>query len=109
MMVLDRNGDRCAQIDRQGRFFRIEDMDPEYVRTNVSDTYTEWAGRYVKNAYDASLPADAPTLDVDICVMLKQQGKAFKIEKHTHTYPQDRQAGALLSSQLMVHQDDCRA
>ena len=87
MMVLDRNGDRCAQVDRQGRFFRIEDMDPEYVRTNVSDTYTEWAGRYVKNAYDASLPADAPTLDVDICVMLKQQGKAFKIEKHTHTYP----------------------
>lgn len=87
LMVLDRNGDRCAQVDRQGRFFRVEDMDPDYVKANVSDTYAEWAGRYVKNAYDASLPADAPTLDVDICVMLKQQGKAFKIEKHTHTYP----------------------
>ena len=87
MMVVDRNGDRCAQVDRQGRFFRIEDLDPDYVRANVSESYSEWAGRYVKNAYDSSLPADAPTLDVDLCVMLKQQGKAFKIEKHTHTYP----------------------
>ena len=87
LMVLDRNGDRCAQVDRQGRFFRVEDMDPDYVKTNVSESYVEWAGRYVKNAYDSSLAPDAPTLDVDICVMLKQQGKAFKIEKHTHTYP----------------------
>lgn len=87
LMVVDANGDRCAQVDRQGRFFRIEDMDAEYVKANVSADYAEWAGRFVKNAYDSSLPEDAPTLDVDICVMLKQQGKAFKIEKHTHTYP----------------------
>ena len=87
LMVVDRNGDRCAQVDRQGRFFRIEDMDPDYAAANVSDEYSEFAGRYVKNAYDASLAEDAPTLDVDICVMLKQQNKAFKIEKHTHTYP----------------------
>ncbi|MGM9747881.1 MAG: class I tRNA ligase family protein, partial [Candidatus Cryptobacteroides sp.] len=71
----------------KGRFFRIEDLDPDYVKTRVSDSYAEFAGRYVKNAYDDSLPADAPTLDVDLCVMLKQQGKAFKIEKHVHTYP----------------------
>ncbi len=87
LMVVDRNGDRCAQVDRQGRFFRIEDMDPDYAAANVSADYSEFAGRYVKNAYDASLAEDAPTLDVDICVMLKQQNKAFKIEKHTHTYP----------------------
>lgn len=87
LMVVDRNGDLCAQVDRQGRFFRIEDMDPAYVSENVSPEYAEFAGRYVKNAYDASLPEDAPTLDVDICVMLKQQNKAFRIEKHTHTYP----------------------
>ncbi len=87
LMVVDRNGDRCAQVDRQGRFFRIEDMEPDYAAANVSAEYSEFAGRYVKNAYDASLAEDAPTLDVDICVMLKQQNKAFKIEKHTHTYP----------------------
>lgn len=49
--------------------------------------YGEYAGRYVKNAYDDSLPADAPTLDVDLSVMLKGEGRAFKIEKHTHSYP----------------------
>ena len=87
LMVVDRNGDRQAQVDRQGRFYRIEDLDADYVAGNVSDAYREFAGRYVKNAYDSSLAPDAPTLDVDICVMLKQQGKAFKIEKHTHTYP----------------------
>ncbi len=87
LRVLDRNGEYQAQVDRQGRFFRIEDLDPAYVAERVSDDYKEFAGRYVKNAYDSSLDADAPTLDVDICVMLKQQGKAFRIEKHTHNYP----------------------
>lgn len=87
LRVLDRNGEPQAQVDRQGRFFRIEDLDPDYVSERVSPDYSEFAGRYVKNAYDSSLPEDAPTLDVDLCVMLKQQGKAFKIEKHVHTYP----------------------
>ncbi len=87
LMVIDRNGDRQAQVDRKGRFYRVEDLDPDYVSERMSDDYREYAGRYVKNAYDDTLAQDAPTLDVDICVMLKQQGKAFKIEKHTHTYP----------------------
>ena len=87
LQVVDRNGDLQAQVDLRGRFFRVEDLDPDYVAANMSPEYTEWAGRYVKNAYDAELPADAPTLDVDICVMLKQQNKAFRIEKHTHNYP----------------------
>ena len=87
LMVMDRNGERQAQVDRKGRFYRIEDMDPTYVSERVSPEYAEFAGRYVKNAYDDTLGPDAPTLDVDLCVMLKQQGKAFKIEKHVHTYP----------------------
>ena len=87
LMVTDRNGDPQAQVDYQGRFYRLEDLDPEYVKERVSPDYTEWAGRYVKNAYDSTLAADAPTLDIDISLMLKAQGKAFKIEKHVHTYP----------------------
>ena len=87
MMVTDLNGDPQAQVDYQGRFCRLEDLDPAYVAERVDPSYTEWAGRYVKNAYDASLAPDAPTLDVDICVMLKAAGKAFRIEKHVHTYP----------------------
>ena len=88
LFVTDANGDPQAQVDPQGRFYRLEDLDKDYVQANVNTgLYAEWAGRYVKNAYDASLAPDAPTLDVDICVMLKGQNKAFRIEKHVHTYP----------------------
>ena len=87
LTVIDRDGNPQAQVDLKGRFFRLEDLDPGYVGERVGDDYREWAGRYVKNAYDDSLPADAPTLDVDLCVMLKKQGKAFRIEKHVHSYP----------------------
>ena len=87
MMALDREGRRQALVDRSGRFYPLEDLDPAYAAANVSPDYAEYAGRFVKNAFDDSLPADAPTLDIDLCVMLKQQGKAFKIQKHTHSYP----------------------
>ena len=87
LTVIDTDGNPQAQVDLKGRFFRLEDLDPGYVEERVCDDYREWAGRYVRNAYDDSLPADAPTLDVDLCVMLKKQGKAFRIEKHVHSYP----------------------
>lgn len=88
LFVRDINGDLQAQVDLKGRFCRIEDLDPDYVKENVNvEGYAEWAGRYVKNAYDDTLPEDAPTLDVDLCVYLKQKGQAFRIEKHVHTYP----------------------
>ncbi len=87
MMVLDRDLKRQAQVDREGRFFRLEDLDPDYVSTHVAPSYSEFAGRYVKNAFDDTLPKDAPTLDIDLCVMLKSEGKAFRIQKHVHSYP----------------------
>jgi len=87
LMVTDRNGDPQAQVDLRGRFYCVEDLDPAYVADRVSPEYAEWAGRYVKNAYDATLAPDAPTLDIDMCMMMKADGRAFKIEKHVHTYP----------------------
>ena len=87
LMVIDAAGDPQAQVDLKGRFCRIEDLDPAYVADRVSPEYREWAGRYVKNAYDDSLAPDAPTLDVDLCVMMKMAGKAFRIEKKVHSYP----------------------
>ena len=87
LMVLDKDGNRQAQVDRKGRFYRIEDLDPEYVKSNVSPEYREFAGRYVKNAFDDFIPADAPTLDVDLCMMMKADGRVFKIQKHVHSYP----------------------
>ena len=87
VMVLDRSGAKQAQVDRSGRFYRLEDLDPGFVKDYVSDSYGEYAGRAVKNAFDDSLPADAPTLDVDLCMMMKANGRAFRIQKHTHSYP----------------------
>ena len=87
IMVLDKSGKSQAQVDHEGRFYLLENLDEEYVRNFVSEEYKEFAGRYVKNAYDDSLPADAPTLDVDLCMMLKADGRAFKIQKHVHNYP----------------------
>ena len=88
LFLHDRAGKEQPMVDRKGRFFPIEDLDPEFVRTHVdAEAYGVWAGRYVKNAYDDTLPADAPTLDVDLSVALKAENKVFKIEKHTHSYP----------------------
>ena len=88
LFLVDKAGKNQPMVDRKGRFFPLEELDAEFVRTHVDvRKYGEYAGRYVKNAYDDSLPADAPTLDVDLSVMLKGEGRAFKIEKHTHSYP----------------------
>ena len=88
LYVKDKDGNPQAQVDVKGRFYRIEDLDPEYVKTNVNvDLYKQWSGRYVKNAYDPDATPETPTLDVDLCVWMKQENKAFKIEKHVHSYP----------------------
>ena len=91
MMVLDRDGNPQAQVDRQGRFYRIEDLDPEYASQRVAPEYSEFAGRYVKKGYkqyfEKNENPEDPTLDIDICMMLKADGRAFKIQKHVHSYP----------------------
>lgn len=88
LTLIDRDGNIRPMVDMQGRFFRIEDIDPNYVANNVDVVaYTPWAGKYVKNAYDASKSEGDETLDVELSLWLKQQGKVFKIEKHVHSYP----------------------
>ena len=88
MQVLDKNGNLRPLVDLQGKFYAIEDLDAEYVAKFVNvEAYKEFAGRFVKNAYDANLTDQDETLDISICMYLKQKGQAFKIEKHTHNYP----------------------
>lgn len=88
MMLLDKEGNQRPMVDLTGKYFRIEDLDPEFVKEKVNvDLYKEFAGRYVKNEYDSTLPADAPTLDVDLSVSLKAANKVFRIERHVHNYP----------------------
>ena len=88
LLLIDKDGNRQPMVDRTGKFFKLEDLSPDYVASNVNAAlYSEYAGRYVKNAYDENLTDDDTTLDIDLCVMLKQEGLAFKIEKHIHSYP----------------------
>ena len=73
-LFVDRDGNIRPMVDLTGRFFRIEDIDPEYVQEQCHvEAYRPWAGRICKNAYDPALAPDAETLDVAICMMLKQQ------------------------------------
>ncbi len=88
VMPVDKDGNPQAQVDRQGRFMRIEDMDPAYAAT-VDPSYKEYAGRYVKAGYKQyfeHVPEEG-TLDIDLCVMMKADGRAFKVQKHVHSYP----------------------
>lgn len=88
LLLIDNEGSRRPMVDLQGRFYALSDLDPEFVAACVDTAlYSEFAGRYVKNAYDESLAPDAPSLDVDIAVMLKKENKAFRIEKFVHSYP----------------------
>ena len=88
IMPVDKDGNRQAQVDRQGRFMRLEDMDAEYAAT-VDPSYKEYAGRYVKAGYKKYFEKEDEegTLDIDLCVMMKADGRAFKIQKHVHNYP----------------------
>lgn len=88
LLLLDKDENQRPMVDLTGKYFNLEDLDPSFVSDNVNvELYKEYAGRYVKNEYDDTLPADATTLDIDLCVMLKQQNRAFKIERHVHNYP----------------------
>jgi len=88
LQLIDKEGSKQPMVDKRGRLFRMEDIDPEYLKNNVNtDLYGEFAGRFVKNAYDPKLTENDTTLDIDLSILLKRENKAFKVEKHEHNYP----------------------
>ena len=88
LLLFDRDGKQLPMVDKRGRFAPIEDLDPEWVRANVdAEAYGKYAGKFVKNAYDPTKGEKDMSLDVELVIMLKEQGKLFKSEKHTHSYP----------------------
>ena len=88
LVLIDKEGTRVPMVDKQGRFFPVEDLDADFVEKYIdTKAYKEYAGRYVKNAYDENLTEDDATLDIDIAVMMKKQDLAFRVEKHVHNYP----------------------
>lgn len=88
MVFVTKKGEQRPMVDMTGKFFNIADLDEDFVKNQVDvAAYEPWAGRYVKNAYDANLTEKDETLDVSICIWLKSENKAFRIEKHVHNYP----------------------
>ena len=88
IVLIDKKGAERPVVDLQGKYFLIEDLDNEFVSKYVDvEKWGKYAGRYVKNAYDDTLTDKDETLDISICMDLKADGKAFKIEKHVHNYP----------------------
>ena len=86
--LINKKGETRPMVDFAGKFYLIEELDEAFVAERVNvEAYSEFAGRFVKNAYDANLTDKDETLDVAICMMMKANNLAFKIEKHVHNYP----------------------
>jgi isoleucyl-tRNA synthetase len=75
-------------VDFTGKYWKIEDLDPEWVAANVNtELYGKYAGRFVKNAYDPNLTDKDESLDLHLCLEMKADGRLLKTEKHVHSYP----------------------
>ena len=98
LFMINKKGETRPMVDLTGKFYLLDELDPRFVEACVNvDLYKEYQGRWVKNAYDPQFTIDgkydekaaqaAESLDLYLCMMLKGQGLAFKIEKHVHNYP----------------------
>ncbi|HJC95960.1 MAG TPA: isoleucine--tRNA ligase [Candidatus Phocaeicola gallinarum] len=98
LFMITKKGETRPMVDLTGKFFLMSELDETFVSTCIDvEKYKEYEGRWVKNAYDPQFTVDgkydekaaqaAESLDVYLCMMLKQQGLAFKTEKHVHNYP----------------------
>ncbi len=73
MKVAKQNGiGSLTLVDKTGKFI---------------DGCGEISGKFVKNAYDPNLTEKDETVDIQIVIKLKKENKAFKVEKHEHSYP----------------------
>lgn len=72
MLVLDENGNPVPLVDLQGKFIQ---------------GLGSYSGKYVKNEYYNDGEAPERSADVEIAIQLKEENKAFKVEKYVHSYP----------------------
>ena len=97
LFVIDKAGDTRPMVDFQGKYFVKDDMDGAFADMCVNESYWKHSGDYVKNAYDPKYnvggkydekaAAKEMDLNVTLCSEMKEEGTAFKIEKHVHNYP----------------------
>ena len=98
LFMINKKGETRPMVDLTGKFYLLDELDEKFVAECVNVAiYKEYEGRWVKNAYDPQFTVDgkydekaaqaAESLDVYICMKMKQENKAFKMEKHVHNYP----------------------
>ena len=98
LYLINKKGETRPMVDLQGKFYVLEDLDANFIKACVDKgAYAHHAGDYVKNAYDPQFNVNgvwdkkasdkAEDLNIVLCYELKQEGKAFKSEKHVHNYP----------------------
>ena len=99
LYLITRNGETRPMVDFTGKYWLTNELHDTFVRDFVNtDLYNVWAGQFVKNAYDkANFWTDnrydeqkalkAENIDIRLCMLMKQAGLVFKIEKHVHNYP----------------------
>ena len=98
LFMINKKGETRPMVDLTGKFYLMEELDEAFLDACVNkELYKNYEGRWVKNAYDPQFTVDgkydekaaqqAESLDVFICINMKGENKAFKIEKHVHNYP----------------------
>jgi isoleucyl-tRNA synthetase len=97
LFIIDKAGDTRPMVDFTGKYFVKEDMNEDFVSLCVNESYWKHSGDFVKNAYDpkynqgGKYDEKAANKDMDLnvvlCLEMKEEGTAFKIEKHVHNYP----------------------
>ena len=88
LQLINKKGELRPMVDLTGKFYKLDELDENFVKERVNvELYKEYAGRFVKNAYDPNLTDQDESLDVSLCMMMKANNQAFKIEKHVHNYP----------------------
>lgn len=98
LFLIDKKGETRPMVDLQGKYYETDDLDSVFVDKCMDvKAYAHHAGDYVKNAYDPRFNPDgkwdveasekAEDLNIVICMEMKAEGTAFKIEKHVHNYP----------------------
>ena len=98
LFMINKKGETRPMVDLTGKYYTLDECAQEFIDNCVNiDAYSNHAGDYVKNAYDPQFnpggkfdeqaAQKAEDLNVVICMEMKQEGVAFKIEKHVHNYP----------------------
>ncbi|MDO5075471.1 MAG: isoleucine--tRNA ligase [Bacteroidales bacterium] len=98
LFVINEAGETRPMVDLTGKYYAVSDCASDFVARCLDvDLYSRHAGDFVKNAYDPrfnqggkydeTAAAKAEDLNIVLCMEMKQEGTAFKIEKHVHNYP----------------------